>query len=146
MFADRVAASAVEQRPSVAERVAERIGLSADTAEVYEAEEAEDETPALPLDVACEEYDEIPPPGMDAETFRAAGKAPSELAAEVAPDGTTLEIYEGLRDLPFYDEDLDGDTPPAAATPVQNEPLSGARFFGLLAQGLFSKRARYTWR
>lgn len=43
----------------------------------------------------------------------------AELAAEVAPAGTTLEIYEGLRDLPFYDEDLDGDTPPAAATALR---------------------------
>jgi len=49
----------------------------------------------------------------------------AELAAEVAPDGATLEIYEGLRDIPFYDEDLDGDTPPAAATALR-EALAAA--------------------
>ena len=30
-------------------------------------------------------------------------------AAEVAPDGTTLDIYEGLDRLPPYNEDLDTD-------------------------------------
>ena len=32
----------------------------------------------------------------------------AELAAEVAPDGVTLTIFEGLGDLPFYNEEIDG--------------------------------------
>ena len=31
-------------------------------------------------------------------------------AAELLPPGVELTVYEGLRDLPPYDEDLDGDT------------------------------------
>jgi NAD(P)H-dependent FMN reductase len=31
----------------------------------------------------------------------------AELAADNAPDGVTLNIYDGLGDLPFYNEDLD---------------------------------------
>lgn len=36
----------------------------------------------------------------------------AELAAESAPDGVTLTVYEGLDQLPFYNEDLDTPTPP----------------------------------
>ena len=43
----------------------------------------------------------------------------AELAAEVAPDGVTVEIYDGLRDIPFYDEDIDGPDAPAAATALR---------------------------
>jgi NAD(P)H-dependent FMN reductase len=32
----------------------------------------------------------------------------AELAAEVAPDGVTVTIFEGLGDLPFYNEEIDG--------------------------------------
>ena len=32
-----------------------------------------------------------------------------------APEGVELEIVDGLGELPFYNEDLDGETPPAAA-------------------------------
>lgn len=40
----------------------------------------------------------------------------AELAAETAPDGVVLNIYDGLGDLPFYNEDLDtADPPPAVA-------------------------------
>jgi len=49
----------------------------------------------------------------------------AELAAEVAPAGTSVEIYEGLRDIPFYDEDLDGETPPAEAAALR-EALASA--------------------
>jgi NAD(P)H-dependent FMN reductase len=31
----------------------------------------------------------------------------AELAAESAPDGVVVSIYEGLGDLPFYNEDID---------------------------------------
>jgi NAD(P)H-dependent FMN reductase len=37
----------------------------------------------------------------------------AELAAEVAPDGVTVIVYPTLGDLPFYNEDIDTDTPPA---------------------------------
>ena len=32
-------------------------------------------------------------------------------ALEAAPDGVELELWEGLGDLPLYDEDLEADTP-----------------------------------
>jgi len=34
-------------------------------------------------------------------------------AAEVLPEGVELEVFDGLRDLPAYDEDLDGTDQPA---------------------------------
>ena len=43
----------------------------------------------------------------------------AELAAENAPDGVVLNIYEGLDELPFYNEDLDTDTPPAAVVALR---------------------------
>jgi NAD(P)H-dependent FMN reductase len=33
----------------------------------------------------------------------------AELAAESAPDGVTLELFDRLGELPFYSEDIDGD-------------------------------------
>lgn len=33
----------------------------------------------------------------------------AELAAESAPDGVTVTVYEGLGDLPHYNEDIDTD-------------------------------------
>lgn len=36
----------------------------------------------------------------------------AELARESAPDGVALHIFEGLADLPFYNEDIDTATPP----------------------------------
>ena len=33
-------------------------------------------------------------------------------AAEAAPDGVELELWEGLAELPLYDEELDGDDAP----------------------------------
>jgi len=42
----------------------------------------------------------------------------AELAAEVAPDGVTVTVFEGLGELPFYNEDIDDamnpDAPPLA--------------------------------
>jgi len=35
-------------------------------------------------------------------------------AAEAAPDGVELELWEGLAELPLYDEELDTDDAPAA--------------------------------
>jgi chromate reductase len=32
-------------------------------------------------------------------------------ALEAAPEGVELELWEGIGDLPLYDEDLEGDTP-----------------------------------
>ncbi|GAA0949735.1 NADPH-dependent FMN reductase [Actinocorallia libanotica] len=40
----------------------------------------------------------------------------AHLAAQVAPEGTEVEVYEGLGELPFYNEDLDtADLLPEAA-------------------------------
>jgi NAD(P)H-dependent FMN reductase len=38
----------------------------------------------------------------------------AELATEVAPEGVTLTIFEGLGDLPFYNEEIDDATNPEA--------------------------------
>ena len=43
----------------------------------------------------------------------------AELAAESAPDGVTLTIYEGLDELPFYNEDIDTPTPPPAVAALR---------------------------
>jgi chromate reductase len=43
-----------------------------------------------------------------------------EAAIELAPAGMTIERYEGLRDLPYYDADLDGEEPPAAAAELRS--------------------------
>ncbi len=43
----------------------------------------------------------------------------ADLAVESAPEGVAVQIYDGLADLPFYNEDLDGDTAPAAAVALR---------------------------
>jgi NAD(P)H-dependent FMN reductase len=45
----------------------------------------------------------------------------AELAGAVAPEGVTVTVFEGLGELPFYNEDLDpamGSDVPAAPAPV----------------------------
>jgi len=39
----------------------------------------------------------------------------AEAAIHHAPEGIAPTVYEGIVDLPFYNEDIDGDTPPASA-------------------------------
>ncbi|MCJ1713966.1 NADPH-dependent FMN reductase [Curtobacterium sp. VKM Ac-2922] len=39
----------------------------------------------------------------------------AEAAIAHAPEGIDLSVYDGIVDLPFYNEDIDGDTPPEAA-------------------------------
>lgn len=39
----------------------------------------------------------------------------AEHAAANSPDGVSVSIYEGLADIPFYNEDIDGHDAPAAA-------------------------------
>ena len=46
----------------------------------------------------------------------------AELAAETAPDGVSLQLFDRLGELPFYNEDIDND---AVAEPV--EALRAAR-------------------
>ncbi|MBU3748946.1 MAG: NAD(P)H-dependent oxidoreductase [Mycobacterium sp.] len=43
----------------------------------------------------------------------------AEAAAEVAPSGVQLEVFEDLGQLPFYNEDLDTADPPAAVTALR---------------------------
>jgi len=42
----------------------------------------------------------------------------AELAAEVAPEGVTVTVFEGLGELPFYNEEID----PASARRATNLP------------------------
>lgn len=44
----------------------------------------------------------------------------AELAAEVAPDGVTVTIFDQLAELPFYNEDIDTDEVPAAVTALRS--------------------------
>jgi NAD(P)H-dependent FMN reductase len=45
----------------------------------------------------------------------------AELVTEVAPDGVAVTIFEGLGDLPFYNEDIDNDADvPAAVTALRS--------------------------
>jgi NAD(P)H-dependent FMN reductase len=44
----------------------------------------------------------------------------AELATEAAPDGVAVTIFEGLGDLPFYNEDIDNDADvPGAVTALR---------------------------
>ena len=43
----------------------------------------------------------------------------AEVAAETAPDGVRLELYQGLDELPFYNEDLDTAEPPASVAALR---------------------------
>ncbi|MEI2702534.1 MAG: NADPH-dependent FMN reductase [Baekduia sp.] len=44
----------------------------------------------------------------------------AELATELAPEGVQLDIYDGLDQIPFYNEDIDGDGAPEAATRLRD--------------------------
>ncbi|WP_439693514.1 NADPH-dependent FMN reductase [Curtobacterium sp. SP.BCo] len=39
----------------------------------------------------------------------------AEAAVHHAPEGIEVTTFDGIVDLPFYNEDIDGDTPPASA-------------------------------
>jgi len=43
----------------------------------------------------------------------------AELAAANAPDGVSVTLYDGLGDIPFYNEELDGADAPAAAVKLR---------------------------
>jgi NAD(P)H-dependent FMN reductase len=43
----------------------------------------------------------------------------AELAAQTAPDGVAVTIFDGLGDVPFYNEDIDGEPVPAAAAKLR---------------------------
>jgi NAD(P)H-dependent FMN reductase len=44
-----------------------------------------------------------------------------------APDGVEIDIVDGLADVPFYNEDIDGENAPAAATAVREQIASADR-------------------
>jgi len=43
----------------------------------------------------------------------------AELAAETAPEGVTVTVYQGLGELPFYNEDIDNDDVPASVVALR---------------------------
>ena len=43
----------------------------------------------------------------------------AELVAEIAPEGVCVTLCDGLGDVPFYNEDIDGSDAPAAATALR---------------------------
>ena len=51
---------------------------------------------------------------------RSLNAALARAAVERAPEGTEVVLYDGLRDLPLYSEDLDGEDPPAAVRDLRS--------------------------
>ncbi|MDP3889871.1 NADPH-dependent FMN reductase [Nocardioides sp.] len=51
----------------------------------------------------------------------------ADLAATLAPQGVTVDIVDGLADLPFYNEDLDETDAPAAATRLREAVAAADR-------------------
>ena len=51
----------------------------------------------------------------------------AEILRDEAPEGVTLDFVDGLADLPFYNEDLDAGTAPAAAQAVRDEVAAADR-------------------
>ncbi|MGN6252088.1 MAG: NAD(P)H-dependent oxidoreductase [Marmoricola sp.] len=51
----------------------------------------------------------------------------AELAAEIAPAGVEVRIVEALDQVPFYNEDLDGATAPAAAVALREQVSAADR-------------------
>lgn len=51
----------------------------------------------------------------------------AEAVVAQAPAGVTVEIAEGLDQLPFYNEDVDGETAPAAATALREQVAAADR-------------------
>src|ERR1700754_3910575 len=43
----------------------------------------------------------------------------AELAAETAPEGVAVTVFEGLGDLPFYNEDIDNENVPASVVALR---------------------------
>ncbi|HET8993288.1 MAG TPA: NAD(P)H-dependent oxidoreductase [Rhodococcus sp. (in: high G+C Gram-positive bacteria)] len=52
----------------------------------------------------------------------------AETAVAVSPDEVEVTVYEGLADVPFYNEDLDGDTVPAAAVALRDAAADADAF------------------
>ena len=50
----------------------------------------------------------------------------AEILVAQAPQGVSVEIVDGLEQLPFYNEDLDGENVPAAAAALLRERVAGA--------------------
>ncbi len=51
----------------------------------------------------------------------------AEILRDQAPAGVTLDLIDGLADLPFYNEDLDGDDAPASARALREAVGSADR-------------------
>jgi len=43
----------------------------------------------------------------------------AELAAETAPEGVAVTVFQGLGDLPFYNEDIDNENVPASVVALR---------------------------
>ncbi len=51
----------------------------------------------------------------------------AEMLRDAAPVGVTLDLVQGLGDVPFYNEDLDGDAAPEAATALRTAVAAADR-------------------
>jgi NAD(P)H-dependent FMN reductase len=45
----------------------------------------------------------------------------AEKLVQIAPEGVSVTIAEGLADVPFYNEDIDGDAAPSAASALREQ-------------------------
>jgi NAD(P)H-dependent FMN reductase len=50
----------------------------------------------------------------------------AELAAESAPQGVVVEVFEGLGQLPFYNEDIDNDDAPESVVRLRTAAAAAA--------------------
>ena len=57
---------------------------------------------------------------MSAASRNRARRSSLRAAALALPSGVELEVYDGLRDLPHYDADLDVEPHPAAVTELRD--------------------------
>ncbi len=55
----------------------------------------------------------------------------AEILRAQAPDGVVVEIVEGLDRVPFYNEDLDGETVPAAAAALRAQVAGADRLLAV---------------
>jgi NAD(P)H-dependent FMN reductase len=51
----------------------------------------------------------------------------AEALRDQAPDGITIDIADGLGEIPFYNEDLDGDAAPATVTKLRDQVAAADR-------------------
>lgn len=55
----------------------------------------------------------------------------AEILVEEAPEGVAVDLVEGLEQVPFYNEDIDGETAPPAATALRTVVAAADRLLAV---------------